>query len=201
MYGQPLQPPQPPPPPKKNLLPWLIVGAAVLLSGLGVLLVVLLRGDATPRRDAAASAAPPTSAAGASPSRSAHAGLPGGAQVADEDTGVGQAKFAGSGDVALGWVQAMADGDFKTAYDLSCADVRQSATDAAAGGDPASTLGSYFFDQTLSGRGFTDGSFDSIIYSSESDSDIASFTLQLDDGQEFVLLVYVQSDGTVCDFV
>jgi hypothetical protein len=69
------------------------------------------------------------------------------------------------------------------------------------GGDPASTLGGYFFERTLSGRGFTDGSFDSIIHGSESDSDIASSTLQLDDGQEFVLLVYVQSDGTVCDFV
>ena len=34
-----------------------------------------------------------------------------------------------------------------------------------------------------------------------SDSDIASFTLTLDDGQDFVLLVYVQSDGTVCDFI
>jgi hypothetical protein len=199
MYGQPLYPP--PPPPKKSLLPWLIVGGAVLLSGVGLLLVFLFRGDATPRHDAAPSAAPPSSAAGATPSRPEHAGLPGGAHVADKDTGVGQARFAGSGDVALGWVQAMADGDFQTAYDLSCADVQRSATDAAAGGDPALTLGTYFFEQTLSGRGFTDGSFDSLIYSSESDSDIGTFTLQLDGGEEFVLLVYVQADGKVCDFV
>ena len=199
LYGQPRQPP--PSPPKKSLLPWLIVGGAVLLSGLGLLLVVLLRGDATPRQDAAPATAPPSSAAESSPSRSGHAGLPGGAQVADEDSGVGQARFDGSGDVALAWVQALADGDFRTAYDLSCADVQQSATDAAVGEDPAWTLGSYFFEQTLGGRGFTDGSFDSLIYSSESDSDIGSFTLRLDDGEEFVLLVYVQADGKVCDFV
>ena len=62
-------------------------------------------------------------------------------------------------------------------------------------------LGTYFFEHTLGGQGFTDGTFDSIIYSSESDSDIASFTLQLDNGEEFLLLVYVQSDGTVCDFI
>ena len=196
-YGQPPQPP--PPPPGKNVLPWLIVGGAVLLSGLGLLLVVLLRGD---HRGATDAAAAPTRPAGPATSASAspHGELPGGAQVADQETG-GQARFPGSDQVALGWVQAMADGDFQTAYDHSCADVQQSATDAAAGADPASTLGSYFFDRTLSGQGFTEGSFDSIIYNSEADSDIASFTLQLDDGQEFLLLVYVQSDGTVCDFI
>jgi hypothetical protein len=203
-YGQPLghppygQPPQPPP--GKNLLPWLIVGGAVLLSGLGLLLVVLLRGDHRGATDAAAPTRPASSGPATSASASPHGELPGGAQVADQDTG-GQARFPGSDQVALDWVQAMADGDFQTAYDLSCADVQQSATDAAAGADPASTLGSYFFDHTLSGQGFAEGSFDSIIYNSEADSDIASFTLQLDDGQEFLLLVYVQSDGTVCDFI
>ena len=95
----------------------------------------------------------------------------------------------------------MADGDFQTAFDLSCTDVQQSASDAAAGEDPAWSLGSYFFEHTLSGQGFTDGSFDSIMYNTESASDIASFTLRLDDGEEFLLLVYVQSDGTVCDFI
>jgi hypothetical protein len=79
--------------------------------------------------------------------------------------------------------------------------VQQSATDAAAGGDPGLELGTYFFEQTLSGQRFTDGSFDSIIYNQDAASDIASFTLQLDNGEEFLLLVYVQSDGTVCDFI
>ena len=50
-------------------------------------------------------------------------------------------------------------------------------------------------------HGFTDGSFDSISYDSDSDTDIASFTLQLDNGEEFLLLVYVLPDGTVCDFI
>jgi len=204
-YGQPGPygpPPSPPPPPKKTLLPWLIVGGAVLLSALGILLVVLLRRDdpgaTDPATDstATASSAPATSA-----SASPRGQLPGGAQVADHGTGGGQARFAGSDQVALDWVQAMADGNFQTAYDLSCADVRQSAAGAAAGEDPARTLGTYFFEHTLSGRGFTEGSFDSIIYNTEADSDIASFTLQLDDGEEFLLLVYVQSDGTVCDFI
>jgi hypothetical protein len=203
-YGDPgYGPAAPPPPPKRtNLLPWLIVGGAVLLSAIGILLVVLLRGDGTtdvPRAATSSSAATASSTAPSS-SPAAHGGLPGGAQVADQNTG-GQARFAGSDQIALTWVQAMADRDFRTAYDLSCADVRQSATDAAAGDDPAPTLGSYFFERTLSGHRFSDGTLDSIIYSQDSDSDIASFTLQLDDGEEFLLLVYVQSDGTVCDFI
>jgi hypothetical protein len=208
-YGQPGPygaPPQPPPPPqKKNLLPWIIVGGAVLLSGLGILLVVLLSGDdGTDTQNAATNSTP---AASSSPSSqpsangSAHADLPGGAQVAEENTSADQSRFPGSADTALTWVQAMSDGEFQTAYDLSCTDVQQAATDAAAGGDPAWELGTYFFEQTLGGQGFTDGTFDSIQYDSTSDNDIASFTLQLDDGEEFLLLVYVQSDGTVCDFI
>jgi len=197
VHGRPLPPPYTPPPPRTNLLPWLIVGGAVLLSGLGILLVLLLRPD-RPEPEAAPSS--PTTTPAPSTAPRTHRDLPGGAQVADEETR-GQARFDGSDQVALNWVQAMADGDYRTAYDLSCADVQQSAVDAAAGGDPAQTLGDYFVGHTLSGRGISDGSFDSIIYSTDADSDIASFTLQLDDGEEFLLLVYVQGDGTVCDFI
>jgi hypothetical protein len=173
----------------------------VLLSGLGILLVVLLRGDDAPdpQNLATNSTAPTSSTSGeASASRPE---LPGGAQVAEEQGGLDQSRYAGSHDVALAWVQAMADGEFQTAFDLSCADVQTSATAAAAGGDPAWELGTYFFEQILSGQGFSEGSFDSIDYSEASDSDIASFTLQLDNGEEFLLLVYVQPDGTVCDFI
>ena len=198
-YGRPLPPPYTPPPPKRNLLPWLIVGSAILLSGLGLLLVVLLRGG----NDVEPAAAPTTTTATSAPSAgpSTHGELPGGAQVVEEDASVGQARFPGSADTALAWVQAMADGDFQTAYDLSCAAVQQSATDAAAEDGPAWALGTYFFEHTLGGRGFTDGTFDSLIYNSQSDSDVASFTLWLEDGEEFLLLVYVQADGRVCDFV
>jgi hypothetical protein len=202
-YGQPgygQAPPPPQPPKKTGRLPWLIVGGAVLLSGIGILLVVLLRGDPTDTTDAASASTAPSSVPAPSASAPAHGELPGGAQVADQDAG-GQARFGGSDQVALNWVQAMADRDFQTAYDLSCAQVQQSATDTAAGGDPARELGAYFFEHTLGGQGFSDGTFDSIIYNHDTDSDIASFTLQLDDGEEFLLLVYVQGDGTVCDFI
>lgn len=198
-HGRPLPPPYTQPPPTNNLLPWLIVGGALLLSGLGILLVLLLRPDG-PQPEAAATSSPTASSTTPSTAPLTHPDLPGGAQVAHEDTG-GRARFDGSDQVALAWVQAMADGDFRTAFDISCADVQRSATDAAAGGDPAEELGTYFFERTLSGRGFTAASFDSIIYNQDADSDIASFTLRLDDGEEFLLLVYVQGDGTVCDFV
>ena len=197
-HGRPLPPPYTPPPPRKNLLPWLIVGGAVLLSGLGILLVLLLRPDRAGPEAAPLSSRTAISTPSTAPRT--HRDLPGGAEVAHEDTG-GRARFDGSDQVALSWVQAMADGDFRTVYDLSCADVQRSATDAAAGGDPAEELGTYFFERTLSGRRFTAASFDSIIYNSDADSDIASFTLQLDNGEEFLLLVYVQGDGTVCDFI
>ena len=200
-YGRRLPPPDTPPPRRKNLLPWLIVGGAVLLSGLGLLLVVLLRSETTTGTGTAATGS--TAAASSAPagtSASASGQPPGGAQVADRNTG-GRARFDGSDQVALSWVQAMADGHFRTAFDLSCAAVQKSAIDAAAGGDPAETLGSSFFQKTLSGHALSGGSFDSIIYNEEADSDIASFTLQLDNGEEFLLLVYVQGDGTVCDFV
>ena len=76
-----------------------------------------------------------------------------------------QSRYEGSADAALAWVQAMAEGEFQTAYDLSCADVQASAAAAAAGEDPAFSLGTYFFEQTLGGQGFSDGTFDSILYS------------------------------------
>ena len=192
-YGPPPRPPK-----KNNLLPWLIVGGALLFSGLGLLLVVQLRGGGG--NQAADTSATITLSSAAGTSASAHAGLPGGAQLAEEDTSAHRSRYAGSGDVARAWVQAMADGEFQAAYDISCADVQQASIGAAAGEDPAATLGTYFLEQTLGGRGFTDGSLNSVIYDQDSDSDIGSFTLHLDDGQEFLLLVYVQADGKVCDF-
>ena len=198
----------PPQPPKKSLLPWLIVGLAVLVSGVGVALVVLFTGkDDDPAPQAAtsssSSSSAPASSSSAEPSRDSATGdLPGGAQVVEPaDSGGGQ--FEGSGDVALAWVQAMADGEFQTAYDLSCAEVQDAATTAATTntGDPAWELGTYFFEQTLGGGGFTEGTFDSVEYQSASNTDMATFTLQLDDGRSFTLLVYVTPDLTVCDFL
>jgi len=198
-YGQPPQE-------KKSLLPWIIVGTAVLVSGVGILLVFLLRGDGDqPSDNQAATSSSSSSAAtssSAEPSQESATGdLPGGAQVAEPATD-GDGQFEGSGDVALSWVQAMADGEFQTAYDMSCAEVQDAAAAASVGNteDPAWELGSYFFEQTLSGAGFTEGTFDSLTYQEASNQDLASFTLQLDTGDTFTLLVYVGPDLTVCDF-
>ncbi len=205
-YGSPYVPPVAPagyggPPQRNNLLPWLIVGAAVLLSGLGLLLAVLLTsgGDPSP---AAATAPSTESSTSAPPTRPTDAGgLVGGATRAGSSDAVDAGppgRYAGSADVALAWVQAMADGDFEAAFAGSCPEVQQAAVDADDGSGPAWTLGSYFFEQTLGGVGFTEGSFDGLVH--DAASDVATFTLQLDSGEAFVLLVYVGPDLTVCDF-
>lgn len=202
-YGGPPAPPQPPA--KKNLLPWLIVGGAVLLSGIGIALVLLLGGgdgDPEERADASTTTSAPATSSSAEPTEENSLGdLPGGAQVAEpEPTAVVGNAFPGSDEVALAWVSALADGEWQTAYDLSCTAVRDSAAGAAAGGDPAYELGRYFYEQTLGGVGFTDGTFDSIQFDPASGSDVGAFTLAMEDGETFTLLVYVQEDLTVCDF-
>jgi hypothetical protein len=201
-YGAPPQPPQPPA--RKNLLPWLIVGGAVLLSGIGIGLVLLLGGgdSGTEERAAVAttSSAPATSSSAEPSQESALGDLPGGAQVAEPTQAAGNA-FPGSDEVALTWVDALADGDWQTAFDLSCAEVQDAATTAAAGGDPAYELGRYFYEQTLGGVGFTEGTFDSIQFDETTGTDIGAFTLALENGETFTLLVYVQPDLTVCDFI
>ena len=52
----------------------------------------------------------------------------------------------------------------------------------------------------LGGVGFTEGTFDSIEYDEVSGADVGTFTLAMEDGGTFTLLVYVQEDLTVCDF-
>ena len=52
----------------------------------------------------------------------------------------------------------------------------------------------------LGGVGFSGGSFDGIQHDETTGTDIGAFTLDLDDGETFTLLVYVQADLTVCDF-
>jgi hypothetical protein len=92
----------------------------------------------------------------------------------------------------------MASGDFQAAFDLTCPALQQAATDAAAGGDPAEILAGYFYSEVLGGQGFTDGTFDGV--STSGDQDVASFSLTLEDGSPFTLLVYVDSSLTVCNF-
>jgi hypothetical protein len=109
-------------------------------------------------------------------------------------------RYVGSGDIALAWVEALGRYDYQTAYDLSCSEVRDASATAAAGGDPADALGDYFYSQVLGVPEFTSGTFDSVEHQPDSGLDLASFTLQLADGQSFLLLVYVGPDLTVCDF-
>ena len=193
------------PPPRNNLLPWLIVGAAVLVSGLGLLLVFLFTSDRDPTPAAATAPSTQSSTSTSAPStRPTDAGgLVGGATRAPSSDAVdaGSAgRYAGSDDVALAWVQAMAAGDFEAAFASSCPEVQQAAADADDGSGPAWTLGTYFFEQTLGGVGFTEGTFDGVVHDAASASDVATFTLNLDSGEAFVLLVYVGADLTVCDF-
>jgi hypothetical protein len=199
-YGQPPQ--------KKSALPWIIAAVVVVLAGVGVLLFFLLRGDDEPTNTAsstttAASTSESTAESSAEttmPSMS----IPGGATATGsmntesepEPSAGGQ--YPGSGDVAFAWVNGMASGDFQGAFDLTCPALQQAATDAAAGGDPAEVLAAYFYGETLGGQGFTDGTFDGV--ETSGDQDVASFSLTLEDGSPFLLLVYVDSNLTVCDF-
>jgi hypothetical protein len=199
---------------KQGFLPWLIAGAVALVAGVGVLLFFLFSGDDERSTDTEAatatsssssspsSSSAPATTSPAEPSEESPLGdLPGGAQVAEpSDDGGGQ--FAGSGEVALAWVQALAEGEFQTAYDLSCVDVQNAAAAAAVGNteDPAWELATFFYEQTLSGVGFTSGTFDSLSHAADSNQDLATFTLQMEDGSTFTLLVYVGQDLTVCDF-
>ncbi|WP_456599128.1 hypothetical protein [Blastococcus sp. SYSU DS0616] len=202
-YGGPGVPPADRPR-KRTLLPWLIGAAVLLIAGLGFLLVVLLRGDDAERRSAEQPAGG-TSGPATQPSRSPSAPLggtgqlPGGARGAEPVPGQ-EGRYAGSGDVALAWVEAMGKGDFQNAFDLSCVEVQEGAVDAAAGGNPAQVLGDYFYRVTLGGQGFTSGTFDGVEHQAGSATDMASFTLELDDGEPFLLLVHVGADGTACDF-
>jgi hypothetical protein len=167
------------------------------------MLVVLFTRSDSPSVDTSArsESPPPPASSSAEPSRESAVGdLPGGGQVAEPSATVGGA-FPGSDGVAFTWVDAMADGDWQTAFDLSCQAVQDAATSAAAGGDPAYELGRYFYEQTLGGVGFTEGTFDSIQYDEVTGTDIGAFTLGLENGETSTLLVYVQEDLTVCDFL
>ncbi|MDP5183653.1 hypothetical protein QOZ88_13490 [Blastococcus sp. BMG 814] len=176
----------------------------LLIAGLGTLLLFLLDGDAGDQRGAEQGAVL-TAGQQEQPARSSTSPvggtgqLPGGARMGGSvpaDEGL----YPGSGEVALAWVEAVGQGDFQTAYDLSCAEVQEAAVAAAAGEDPAQVLGDYFYTGTLGGQGFTSGTFDGVEHQAESATDVASFTLELDDGEPFLLLVHVGADGTVCDF-
>jgi hypothetical protein len=99
-------------------------------------------------------------------------------------------------------VQAMFTGDFTTAYSSLCPDWQQQVTSAAQqnGAADEDVLATYFYDSVLSGHGISDGTLDGVDHSADEDLDVASFTLTLDDGSSFNLLVGVDSNLAICGF-
>jgi hypothetical protein len=229
-YGQPAQPPygQPQygqpggpfgpggpggygqPPQKKSPLPWIILAVVVVLVGAGVLTFFLVRGDDEPTTPVASSTSATSSAASstpAMPSMDVNPGdLPGGATPTGTMSTGGDGSFApqfsGSEDVALGWMNAMLERDFDTAFSLTCSTLQQVANDNApsAGVSPPELLGAAFFQDALGGQGFVDGTFDTLEYDPTNDVDIGTFSLVLEDGSSATVLLWVQSDLTVCNW-
>lgn len=176
-------------------MPWLIIGGGVVLAGLAVLVVVLLTRSGSDGPSAAGGGP------AAVPAPSTVASEPAPDEPEPQQPAQDAPLYAGSEDVARAWVDAMEQGEFQTAFDLSCAEVQAAATvSATEGEDPAWTLGGYFFERVLGGVGFTDHTFDGISHDSPSDTDLATFSLAMDDGTSYPLRVYVVANGTVCDF-
>jgi hypothetical protein len=112
-------------------------------------------------------------------------------------------RFTGSADIAYSWVQRMAGGDFQGAYDL-CDPALQSGADSAAAADgsaPADALAAYFYTHTLGGDFFTDATFQGVEHDDGNGLDVATFTLQMSSGDPVTLLVYVDGDLQVTDFL
>jgi hypothetical protein len=199
------QPPTPSPR-ARGLLPWLL-GAGALLAGFAMLLVLLL-GDQGDEPSAVADlgatatvepAAPATGSATPPATGSATPSLTGSATRSTPGDDAG-GRFERSGETARRWVEAMAAGDFASAFALSCAEVQDSAVASAEDGDGAASLGDYFFQQVLGGDSFETVTLHEVRYDAVSGTDLVSFTLTADDGAERPLVLYVISDGTVCDF-
>ena len=208
-YGQP--------PKKSSPLPWIILAVVVVLAGVGVLLFFLLRGGDEPTQTASStSAASSTSSSSSSSSSESMSpmdtgmSLPGGAStppptnpggsMGSDSPGGNNGQFAGSDQAALAWVQSLFTGDFTTAYNLMCPDYQQQITQLAQenGVSNEDVISAVFYNGTLGGAGITDGTLDSVDYSSSDNLDIASFTLQLDDGSTYNLLVAVDQNLSVC---
>jgi len=188
----------------------------VVLVGVGVLLFFLLRGGDEDPANTASSSSTSTSSSSASSSGESMSpmntgmSLPGGASAPaptdptgtmGSDTPAGSGgQFAGSDGVALAWVQALFNGDFTGAYGGLCPDYQGQIAQLASenGVTNEDALAAVFYQGTLEGRGINDGTLDSVEYSADDGLDIASFTLDLDDGSTFTLLVGVDANLTVC---
>jgi len=198
------QPPGPfRPPSQQNHVPLIAAATAAVLVVLGAATFVLLRirdDVVTPVAHAATASGTLARTAPDAPSTNDGA-FAEGAQPSRPTRPAAGGAFEGSGDVALAWVQAMADGDWQGAFDLSCPEVQDAATTAAAeSDDPPYELGAYFFTHTLGGAGFTQGTLEGVEHSDAGGTDVATFALNLDTGERVPLQVYVDEGLTVCDF-
>ena len=200
-YGQPPQK-------KKGLLPWIIVGAAVLVSGVGVTLGRPADRRTTDRRrpgtaaTSSSSSVAATSSVGASATRTPPPATCRAARRspsrADEPRPVrglrrGRARLgAGNGRRRLP--------DAPTTSRAPRCRTRPPPPRPTTG-DPAWELGTYFYEQTLGGAGFTEGTFDSIdVQPSSGQRHAPRSPCSWTTASTFTLLVYVDPDLTVCDF-
>jgi hypothetical protein len=191
-------------------LPWVIVGGAVVLVGLGVLLVVLLTGGeestAAASTSTSASSSTSTSPSTSSSSSSGMGSVPGGASTPPESGGdptdPQPPEFAGSDQAALDFMNALLNGDHQTAYDLTCEtfQIIAQAQAPALGLTPQDTLAQAFYETALDGQRFTGGTLDSVAYYPGVSADRGYFTLQLEDGSEAEVYVEVDSDLRICGF-
>jgi hypothetical protein len=133
--------------------------------------------------------------------------LPGGAEppptnpggsMGGNQGGSDSGQFAGSGDAAIAWVNAMYNGDFTTGYATLCPDLQQIIAQAASenGVSNEDATQILFYQVTLSGHGITDGTADGV--QAGDGVDVVSFTLQLDDGSTYNLVVGVDQNLAVC---
>jgi hypothetical protein len=126
--------------------------------------------------------------------------LPGGAEppptnpggsMGGDPSGADNGQFAGSGQAALDWVNAMVGGDFTTAFSSLTPDLQAQLGQLAAQNDVTNedAIQAIFYQGTLGGRGITGG--DATGVEPGDALDIVSFTLQLDDGSTYDLVVGV----------
>jgi hypothetical protein len=203
-YGQPGQPgpygppggypPSGPlPPPKQNnALPWIIVGSAILLSGIGILLVVLLTGsDPSPKAAVASTTATPADSSQDNPSGAATFSS---AAAGDEPL------YEGSPEAAIDFMNALLARDNQKAYDLACEADRTlvDVLSAATGDSPPDFFAQTVYDTKTNGQFMTGGTFDGLSHGFMTSLDEANFTVQLESGDEVEVQVDVDRDLGVC---
>jgi hypothetical protein len=198
-YGQPAGGYPPggslPPPKQNNVLPWIIVGSAVLLSGIGLLIVVLLTGDDSAPTAAVAKSAATTAEPADTPSDD-QSGAAGFSSAAGGD----EPRYAGSPDAAIAYMDALLARDNQKAYDLACEADRGlvDVLSAATGTSPPDVLAQTVYDQKTHGEFMTGGTFDGLSHDIFSSLDQANFTVQLESGDEVQVQLDVDRDLGVC---